>query len=50
MWQWRKLHFNLNEHPFAQIVEDAIRVRINLGSNVKNNVALSQGGLITALV
>ena len=36
MWQWGKFHFNLNEHPFAPAVEDAQRVRINVGPIAKN--------------
>jgi penicillin amidase len=35
-WQWGKFHFNLNEHPFAPIVEDAMRARINVGPIAKN--------------
>jgi penicillin G amidase len=35
-WQWGKLHFNLNEHPFAPIVDDAMRARINVGPIAKN--------------
>jgi penicillin amidase len=36
LWQWGKFHFNLNEHPFAPAVEDALRVRINVGPIAKN--------------
>ena len=36
MWQWGKLHFNLNEHPFAPAVDDAMRARINVGPIAKN--------------
>jgi penicillin G amidase len=36
MWQWGKLHYNLNEHPFAPAVEDALRARINVGPIPKN--------------
>lgn len=35
-WQWGKFHFNLNEHPFAPIVDDATRARINVGPIAKN--------------
>jgi penicillin G amidase len=35
-WQWGKFQFNLNEHPFAPIVDDAMRVRINVGPIAKN--------------
>ena len=35
-WQWGKFHFNLNEHPFAPIVDDAMRARINVGPIAKN--------------
>lgn len=30
-WQWGKLHHNLNEHPFAAVVDDATRAKINVG-------------------
>ncbi len=36
LWQWGKFHFNLNEHPFAAAVSDAMRVRINVGPIPKN--------------
>jgi penicillin amidase len=36
MWQWGRLHYNLNEHPFAAIVDDATRARINVGPIAKN--------------
>lgn len=36
MWQWGKFHFNLNEHPFAPAVEDAMRARINVGPIAKD--------------
>ena len=36
MWQWGKLHFNLNEHAFAPIVDDALRARIDVGPIAKN--------------
>ena len=36
MWQWGKFHFNLNEHPLALAVEDAMRARINVGPIAKN--------------
>ena len=36
LWQWGKFHFNLNEHPFAQVVDDALRVKINVGPIAKN--------------
>jgi penicillin amidase len=35
-WQWGKFHFNLNEHTFAPIVDDAMRARINVGPIAKN--------------
>ncbi|MEX2081590.1 MAG: penicillin acylase family protein, partial [Dehalococcoidia bacterium] len=35
LWQWGKLHFNLNEHPFAPAVEHAMRARINVGPIAK---------------
>jgi penicillin G amidase len=36
LWQWGKLHHNLNEHPFAPVVDDAMRARINVGPIAKN--------------
>lgn len=36
MWQWGKLHFNINEHPFAASVDDATRARINVGPFAKD--------------
>jgi len=36
LWQWGKLHFNLNEHPFAPAVADAMRARINVGPIAKD--------------
>jgi penicillin amidase len=30
-WNWGKLQFNLSEHPFAAIVDDATRAKINVG-------------------
>src|SRR5258706_11060599 len=36
MWQWGKAHFNLNEHPFAPAVEDAMRARMNVGPIAKH--------------
>ena len=36
LWQWGKLHHNLNEHPFAAAVDDATRARINVGPIAKN--------------
>lgn len=36
MWQWGKLHFNLNEHSLASAVDDAMRARINVGPIAKN--------------
>ena len=35
-WDWGKLQFNLGEHPFAAIVDDATRARINVGPIEKN--------------
>jgi penicillin amidase len=35
-WDWGKLQFNLSEHPFAAIVDDATRARINVGPIEKN--------------
>lgn len=36
LWQWGKLHFNLTEHAFTPAVEDAQRVRINVGPIAKH--------------
>ena len=30
-WRWDSLHFNLSEHPFAAIVDEAQRVQLNVG-------------------
>nr|WP_323120417.1 penicillin acylase family protein [Burkholderia alba] len=30
-WQWGKLHTNLNAHPFADLVDDAQRAKLNVG-------------------
>jgi penicillin amidase len=30
-WQWGKLHYNLNEHAFAPILDDATRGKVNVG-------------------
>ena len=30
-WQWGKLQTNLNAHPFAAIVDDAMRAKLNVG-------------------
>lgn len=38
-WNWGKLQFNLSEHPFAAIVDDATRARINVGPIEKNGSA-----------
>jgi penicillin amidase len=35
-WQWGKLHYNLSEHPLAGAVDDATRVRLNVGPIAKN--------------
>jgi penicillin G amidase len=35
-WNWGKLQYNLSEHPFAAIVDDAMRARINVGPIEKN--------------
>ena len=35
-WQWGRLHHNLNEHPLAAAVDDATRVRVNVGPIAKN--------------
>ena len=39
MWQWGKFHYNLNEHPLAPVVEDAMRTRINVGPIAKDGSA-----------
>ena len=38
-WNWGKLQYNLSEHPFAAIVDDATRTRINVGPIEKNGSA-----------
>jgi penicillin G amidase len=35
-WNWGKLQYNLSEHPFAGVVDDAMRARINVGPIEKN--------------
>jgi penicillin amidase len=30
-WQWGKLHYNFNEHPFAPILDEATRGKVNVG-------------------
>jgi penicillin amidase len=35
-WKWGKLHYNLCEHPFSQIVDEATRAKINVGPIPKN--------------
>jgi hypothetical protein len=35
-WNWGKLQYNLSEHPFSAIVDDATRSRINVGPIEKN--------------
>ena len=38
-WNWGRLQYNLSEHPFAAIVDDATRARINVGPIEKNGSA-----------
>jgi penicillin G amidase len=38
-WNWGKLQYNLSEHPFAAIVDEATRARINVGPIQKNGSA-----------
>jgi penicillin G amidase len=35
-WRWGKVHYNLSEHPFAAIVDEATRAKINVGPIPKN--------------
>ena len=35
-WRWAKVHYNLSEHPFAAIVDEATRAKINVGPIPKN--------------
>jgi penicillin G amidase len=35
-WKWGKLHYNLSEHPFSSLVDEATRTRINVGPIEKN--------------
>jgi penicillin amidase len=30
-WRWAKVHYNLSEHPFAAIVDETTRAKINVG-------------------
>jgi penicillin amidase len=38
-WNWGKLQHNLSEHPFAAVVDDATRAKINVGPMEKNGSA-----------
>jgi penicillin amidase len=38
-WQWGRLHHNLMEHPFAAVVDDATRARLNVGPLPKHGGA-----------
>ena len=38
-WNWGKLQYNLSEHPFAAIVDDPTRAKINVGPTEKNGSA-----------
>jgi len=38
-WNWGKLQYNLSEHPFSAIVDDATRAKINVGPIEKNGSA-----------
>jgi penicillin amidase len=38
-WKWGKLHYNLSEHPFSRIVDEATRARIDVGPIQKNGSA-----------
>lgn len=31
LWRWEKLHYNLSEHPFSEIVDKTMRSKINVG-------------------
>jgi penicillin G amidase len=48
-WEWGKLNYNLSEHPFAAIVDEATRAKLNVGPIEKNGDAytpnLSEYGL-----
>lgn len=35
-WRWGKLHYNLSEHPFSAIVDEAAQARLNVGPIEKN--------------
>jgi penicillin amidase len=35
-WRWGKLLYNLSEHPFAAIVDETMRAKINVGPIEKN--------------
>jgi penicillin amidase len=38
-WRWDSLHFNLSEHPFSAVVDDAHRVQLNVGPLPKDGDA-----------
>lgn len=36
MWKWGGLHYNLSEHPFAAILDETTRMKLNVGPIAKN--------------
>jgi penicillin amidase len=38
-WRWDSLHYNLSEHPFSAIVDDAHRTELNVGPLPKDGDA-----------
>jgi penicillin amidase len=40
-WKWGKLHYNLCEHPFSRIVDEATRAKIDVGPIQKNGSAFA---------
>ena len=40
-WKWGKLHYNLSEHPFAAIVDETTRAKINVGPIQTNGSAFT---------
>jgi len=36
LWQWGKLHHNLNEHAFTSIVDESIRTKLDVGPIAKH--------------
>jgi len=41
-WNWGKLQYNLSEHPFAAVVDDATRAKVNVGPMRRTVVLCAQ--------